>query len=188
MTMASGGSIGGALRSLQAKWGWIVALGVIYVLGGLVALSNEVLSTFVSLAIIGAMMFVAGAVEIVSAFQMKSWGSFFLWILLGLLYCIAGALVFYNPLLAVSVITLVIGAALVASGIVRFILAFQLPKESPRLLVALSAVVTLLLGGIILAQWPVSSLFMLGIFLGVDLLISGFGWISVGLALKNRNG
>jgi uncharacterized membrane protein HdeD (DUF308 family) len=54
------------------------------------------------------------------------------------------------------------------------------------MLVALSAVITLLLGIIILAKWPVSSLYILGIFLGIDLVFAGVGWIFVGLGLKSR--
>jgi len=52
--------------------------------------------------------------------------------------------------------------------------------------VALSSVITLFLGLVILAHWPVSSLYILGLFLGIDLILAGVGWISVGLGLKAR--
>jgi uncharacterized membrane protein HdeD (DUF308 family) len=52
--------------------------------------------------------------------------------------------------------------------------------------VVLSGLVTLLLGLVILVHWPVSSLFVLGVLLGVDLLIIGLGWIFVGFGLKSR--
>ena len=38
----------------------------------------------------------------------------------------------------------------------------------------------------IIAQWPASSFFVLGIFLGIDLIFIGSGWVTMGLALKNR--
>jgi uncharacterized membrane protein HdeD (DUF308 family) len=47
-------------------------------------------------------------------------------------------------------------------------------------------VITLFLGLVILAHWPVSSLYILGLFLGIDLILAGVGWISVGLGLKAR--
>jgi uncharacterized membrane protein HdeD (DUF308 family) len=68
----------------------------------------------------------------------------------------------------------------------RLILAFSMKQGMPWMLVALSAVITLLLGIIILAKWPVSSLYILGIFLGIDLVFAGVGWIFVGLGLKSR--
>jgi uncharacterized membrane protein HdeD (DUF308 family) len=51
--------------------------------------------------------------------------------------------------------------------------------------VVISGLVTLLLGGVILAHWPVSGLFVLGIFLGVDLVIAGVSWIAISLGLKS---
>ena len=42
------------------------------------------------------------------------------------------------------------------------------------------------LGAMILARWPVSSLYVLGIFLSVDLICAGVSWISMGMALKQR--
>jgi uncharacterized membrane protein HdeD (DUF308 family) len=179
-------SLGESLHALHAKWGWIVALGVVYVIAGVIALGNELLATFVSVAIIGAMMFVSGVFEIIGALQMKSWESFILWILLGILYAVAGVFVFEDPLLAASVFTLLIGAALVATGVLRIVIALRLPKMAPWIMAVISGVITLLLGAIILFQWPVSSLYVLGLFLGIDLLFMGFSWINIGMALRRR--
>ena len=49
-----------------------------------------------------------------------------------------------------------------------------------------SGVVTLVLGLMILARWPLSSLFALGLFLGFDLVVAGASWISIGLGLGKR--
>jgi uncharacterized membrane protein HdeD (DUF308 family) len=174
------------VEPLRAKCGWIVALGVIYVLAGLIALSSVALATVVSVFIVGIMMVVVGVAEVVNAFQFKSWGKFLLWVVLGLLYIVAGFVTFENPLLAAALLTLMLGVALVASGIMRIILAFSMKEGMPWMWVVLSGVITLLLGGIILAKWPVASLYILGLFLGIDLVFAGVGWIFVGLGLKSR--
>jgi uncharacterized membrane protein HdeD (DUF308 family) len=168
---------------LRAKWGWIVALGVVYLLAGLIALGSVVTATVASVLVVGVMMIIAGVAEVFSAFQIKSWGKFLLWVLLGVLYIIAGFVTFENPLLAAAVLTLVLGAALVASGIMRIFLAFSMKRETPWVLVMLSGVITLLLGLLILAHWPVSSLYILGLFLGIDLIMAGVGWIGLGFGL-----
>jgi uncharacterized membrane protein HdeD (DUF308 family) len=49
-----------------------------------------------------------------------------------------------------------------------------------------SGIITLLLGLIILAHWPVSSLYILGLFLGIDLVFAGAGWIGLGVGLRRR--
>lgn len=172
------------LAPLRAKSGWIVALGVVYVIVGFIALGSVALATVASVLVVGAMMIVAGVAEVWNAFQIKSWGKFLLWGLLGLLYVAAGFITFENPLLAAALLTLMLGVLLVASGIVRIILAFSMKRETPWLLVLLSAVITLLLGLLILAHWPVSSLYILGIFLGIDLIMAGVGWIGLGLGLR----
>ena len=175
---------GSAMAPLRAKSGWIVALGVVYLLAGFVALGSVVLATVASVLIVGVMMVVAGVVEVFSAFQIKSWGKFLLWVLLGLLYIIAGFVTFENPLLAAALLTLILGASLLASGVMRIILAFSIKQEAPWIWVLLSGVITLLLGLLILAHWPVSSLYILGLFLGIDLIMAGAGWIGLGLGLR----
>ena len=179
-------SLGSAIHELRGKWGWIVALGVVFVIAGAIALGSVALATAVSVVYVGFMMLLAGVVEIFSAFQMKTWGKFFLWILLGLLYALAGFFAFENPLLVAGALTLFLGAALVASGILRIYLAFQMQEGTRWGWVAFSGVITALLGLMILAHWPVSGLYVLGTFLGVDLLFTGFSWINFGLALKPR--
>ncbi len=57
-------------------------------------------------------------------------------------------------------------------------------RETPWIWVVLSGVVTLALGALIVARWPVSSLFILGLFLGIDLVVAGTSWIVLGLGLR----
>jgi uncharacterized membrane protein HdeD (DUF308 family) len=180
------GSLATGVEPLRAKWGWIVAIGVIYVIVGLIALGSVIAATVASVFVVGIMMVIAGAAEVVNAFQIKTWGKFLFWVGLGILYIVAGFVAFENPLLTAAVLTLLLGAALVASGIMRIILAFSMKEGTPWIWVVLSGIITLLVGLIILARWPVSSLFVLGLFLGIDLVLAGASWIGIGLGLKKR--
>jgi uncharacterized membrane protein HdeD (DUF308 family) len=175
---------GPVLAPLRAKSGWIIALGVIYVIAGLIALGSIVEATVVSVFIVGIMMLIAGVAEVIHAFQVKSWGKFLFWVILGALYIVAGFVTFENPLLAAAILTLILGIALVASGIMRIILALSVRGGMPWVWIVVSGVITLLLGLVILAHWPVSSLYILGLFLGIDLVFAGAGWIGLGLGLR----
>ncbi len=183
----SASMFGGAapLAPLRAKWGWIVALGAVYLVTGIIALGSVVAATVASVFVVGIMMLIAGVVEVIAAFQVKSWGRFFFWLILGALYIVAGFFAFENPLLTAVWLTLFLGAALVASGILRIFLGFNMGAGSSWGWVVASGVITLLLGLIILAHWPVSAVYTLGIFLGVDLVFAGAGWIALGLGLRN---
>lgn len=178
-------SLGSSIQRLSDKWGWIVALGVFYVIGGVVALGSVVMATVVTVTLVGLMMLLAGIVEFICAFQMKTWGRFFVWMFMGALYAVAGVFTFMDPLLAAGVLTLLLGAALLATGVVRIFIGFQM-QAGPWGWVVVSGVVTTLLGVLILAHWPVSSLYVLGTFLGIDLLLAGLGWINIGLAIRKH--
>ena len=169
---------------LRAKSGWIIVLGVIYAIAGVIALGSVVTATVASVFVVGIMMVVAGVAEVINAFQVKTWGRFVLWMLLGALYVVAGFVTFENPVLAAAILTLALGVALMASGIMRIILAFSVKEGMPWMWIVVSGGVTLLLGSMILTRWPVSSLYVLGLFLGVDLVFAGTGWIGLGLALR----
>jgi uncharacterized membrane protein HdeD (DUF308 family) len=186
--MGLGGSAGAAqeLAPLRAKSGWIIALGVVYSIAGFIALGSVAMATVATVFIVGIMMLLAGVAEIISAFQVKSWGKFVLWILLGILYVVAGFATFENPLLAAAILTLVLGVSLIVSGIMRIVLAFGMKQGMPWMWIVLSGVITFLLGAIILAHWPVSSVYVLGLFLGIDLVFAGAGWIGLGLGLRRQ--
>ena len=175
------------MKVLRAKWGWIVALGVVFLIAGFIALGSAVAATASAVMIVGIMMIMGGVAEIVAAFSVKGWGKFAVWMLLGLLYVGAGIIAIGNPFAAATILTLMLGAALVAGGVLRIFLAFSMKSAGkPWGWVVVSGLVTLLLGAMIIAQWPASSFFVLGIFLGIDLVFIGSGWVTMGLALKNR--
>lgn len=179
--------LGEGLNALRAKWGWIVALGVVFMLAGVVALGSVVAATASAVMIVGIMMIMGGVAEIIAAFSVKSWGKFLFWLLLGALYVGAGVIAISNPFAAATILTLFFGAALVVGGVLRIFLAFQMREAGkPWGWVVVSGILTLLLGFMLIAKWPYSSAYALGIFLGIDLLFIGSSWITMGLALKKR--
>ncbi len=187
MTISSGilpDRAGSDIAPLRAKWGWVLALGVVYLITGFIALGNVMMATGASVLVVGVMMIIAGVAEVINAFQLKSWSRFLLWALLGLLYIIAGFVAFENPVFTAVVLTLVLGVSLFASGIMRIFLAFSMKRETPWIWVALSGVITLLLGLLILARWPINSVYILGLFLGIDLVFAGASWIGIALGLR----
>ena len=133
----------------------------------------------------GAMILVGGAVVLIDAFRHQGWKSRLLHILIGLLYVAVGLMTFANPLLATASLTLLAGAALVATGVLRLVVAFQNRELPAWRWLALSGALSLLLGGMILAQWPGSSLWVLGTFLAIELIFQGWGTIALALAIRS---
>ncbi len=123
---------------------------------GALSLVFAFVSTLAIVTLNGVLFLVAGAAEIGVGMHAKAWGRFFLWVIGGLLYIVAGVFCILNPLAASAILTLLLGAGLIAAGVVRALLAFELPASPRRSMVFLGAAVTFLLGLIIVMHWPLS--------------------------------
>jgi len=186
-TPTPGASLAGHLHMLRAKWGWFVALGIIMIVAGMVALGSIytlAVGTLVSVLYIGAMMAVAGVAQIIQAFQVKGWGAFTFWLLDGLLYLAGGIIAFVNPSLAASVLTLLLGVSLLVGGGFRLFAALNLRPTTGWGWLAFSAVIAMLLGLEIITRWPIDTEWILGMFLGINLVFNGFASLMLGLRLK----
>ena len=177
-------NLGEAMHRLRAKSGALLAFGLLLIVLGAASLVFCYFSTLAMVTLNGVLLLVAGAAEIGVGMHARSWGRFAFWVLGGGLYILAGVFCILNPLAASAVLTLLIGAGLTAAGVVRFYLAFQLPSGPQRSPVWLGAAVTLVLGLTIVIHWPLSSAYVLGTLLGVDLLFNGAGWVSFALGLR----
>ena len=173
------------LETLRGASGWVIGVGCALIVLGVAALFSLGVATAATVTLVGVTMLLAGVVEVVHGFRQRGTGRMALWILLGALYIACGVLVLRNPVLAAGVLTLMLGAALIASGVVRVVLALQVRQVTKAWgWLAASGVATGVLGGIILLRWPASSQTTLGLLLGLDLLLAGLGWLLVGLALR----
>ena len=79
-----------AMPELRHKWGWFVALGVLMLIAGAIAMANLFAATVVSVLYVGALMLIGGIFEIIHAFGVKTWGRFVWWLGSGILYAVAG--------------------------------------------------------------------------------------------------
>jgi uncharacterized membrane protein HdeD (DUF308 family) len=174
----------GAIAESRSKWGWFVALGVAFVVLGIIAFLNVVMATIASVFYVGLLMLIGAVVQVVHAFGVKTWGSFFFWLLAGLVYAVAGIVTLQNPLLASAILTLVLAWALIIGGILRIWVGFSARSQPSWGWIVAGGVLTLLAGIVIAIHWPVNSLWILGMFLAIDLMFQGWSDIAFGLALR----
>lgn len=171
---------------VQSKWGWFLVLGIILIILGGIALGNLLLATLATVYYIGALILVGGIVQIVHAFQVKEWGSFFIWLLSGLFYGLAGFFAFYNPELTSVALTLVLAVSLIIAGLFRIWTGFaSRPRAGWGWLVA-AGLLALAVGIMIAARWPLNSLYLIGLFLAIELIFEGWSFIAMALALRMR--
>jgi uncharacterized membrane protein HdeD (DUF308 family) len=174
----------GVPSTLHHKWGWIVALGVLFLIAGFFALTDELAATVVSIYATGLAMIATGIMEIITGIQIRPWSRALFWALVGVAMLAGGVLIFRDPLLAAAGFTMALGVCLVVAGLFRLILAFQIKDANLWVMVALSGFLSFIVGVLILSQWPVSSLYVIGLLLGVNLIFIGASWLSLGLTLR----
>src|ERR1700693_5644350 len=109
-------NLGEAIERLRAKWASITAFGVLLVVLGFAALFFSLVATIATVTLNGLLFLIAGAAEIGIGMHARSWGQFFLWVLGGILYVAAGVLCIVNPVLGSVILTLLLGAGLIAAG------------------------------------------------------------------------
>jgi uncharacterized membrane protein HdeD (DUF308 family) len=185
-TLNTNASLGRAIHAITGKWGWFVALGIGELILGGVASVNLMAASLASVLVIGATMVAGGIFQIVHAFSVRGLRGFLFWLLAGIVYAAAGAIILYDPALASLTLSLVVCAFLIAAGAMRTWAGFHMrPAAGWRWIVA-AGVLTFCVGIILVAAWPGISLWLLGAMLVVDLVFQGWGLIAFGLALKAR--
>ena len=112
-------SLGESIELLRGKWAAITAFGVLLVVLGFAALTFSLIATIVTVTLNGVLFLIAGGAEIGIGMHSRDWGRFFLWVIGGLVYIAAGVLCIVNPILASTILTLFLGAGLIAAGVVR---------------------------------------------------------------------
>jgi uncharacterized membrane protein HdeD (DUF308 family) len=104
-------------------------------------------------------------------------------LLAGVLYAVAGVVMIANPALAAVSLTLLIAIILIVAGLFRLVVAFSTPLHHRGWLI-LNGVISILLGVMIWRSWPVSGLWVIGMFIGIDMIFDG--WTEIMLALSVR--
>lgn len=178
-------SLGSQLVPLRRNWGWLVAAGLALIVLGCVGLVATFTFGLVSTFSFGFMMLAGGAFLVADAFRHDGWKGRIWSGLIGLLYVITGLMVFANPVSALITLTLFIAIAMLVAGAFRIVMAFQLRPMPAWIMVLISGVLSVLLGGLILSQWPGSSRWVLGTFLSIELIFQG--WASLAFARAIRS-
>ena len=170
-------------QRLRQSWCWFLALGIALVLVGFAAIGWPVVATITTVTVTGILLLAGAAVELVSMVWVRRWGSFFHHLLSGLLYLFLGFVLLDRPALGAAGYTLVLAVFFVASGVARvaFALAHRLPGRGWTVL---SGAVSILLGVLIWRELPEAALWVIGTFVGIELVFNGVTWVMLGLAVR----
>lgn len=166
-------------EELRRHSGWFVGLGVVLIVLGVIAIAYDMFTTIASVLVFGWLLLLGGVAEIVHGVQTHRWGGFFLHLLTGLLFLVAGLLFVANPLQGALSLTLFLGAFFLVGGVFEVIGALRLRAPHWGWAV-LGGAITAVLGLLLWMQWPWSGLWFIGFAVGVNMLFRGWAWVMLG--------
>lgn len=170
---------------LGRNWRWLLALGIAFIVLGTVALGISVAVTVATVLLFGILLLLGGVFQFINAFKCRGWKSILLHGLIALLYILAGGLLIRQPVAGSMVLTILLGGILVVIGFFRIVMALQLQRVGFAWgWIAFAGVASLVLGGMILVQWPASALWVIGLLVAIEMIFHGWACVMMALALK----
>lgn len=173
-----------AAGELKRNWGWILGLGILFLFLGCIGLGMVIGLTLVSMYFFGALLILSGITHVIDVFKHKEWKAIIWQALIAVLYIAAGCLVFYDPFLASTLITGILASVLIVIGVTRIIMAITLNDSKGWGWLLLAGITAIILGILILAQWPISGLWVIGLFIAIEMIVNGWTYIFIALALR----
>jgi uncharacterized membrane protein HdeD (DUF308 family) len=170
-------------REIVQYWGWFLAFGIALLLLGIAAVVRSVAATVATMFFFGWLLIVASAIEVVQAVMVGHWAGFFHHLLAAILFGVIGVILIARPLISAEALTVVMAAFFLIGGLFQLIASFAVALPGWGWAAA-DGIIMLVLGGFILAQWPASGLWVIGLFVGIDLIFYGSAWIALAAGLR----
>ena len=171
------------VENVRDNWGWFLALGLLLVFLGTGVIGASYYATIFSVVVLGIFLLSAGIIQIVQSFLARKWSGLFVSLFLGVLYLIVGFLCVAKPAITAVNITLWIAAFCFIAGLYRMLTSLII-RFSHWGWVFFNGAVTFILGVLIFADWPLSGLWVIGLFVGIDMLLAGWAWILLSLTAR----
>ena len=172
-------------EEIKKSTNWIIFLSIALIVLGALAIISPVIASAFFTAMMGWIALVSGIVMVIQSFRSHPVRGFWLNLITGIFYAIAGLYILFNLGAALLALTLAFGILFIVEGIFTIVMGFtQKVGRSMSWLVVLNGMVTLILGIMVLNRWPVSALWLIGLYVGISLLFSGISLLAAALAAR----
>jgi uncharacterized membrane protein HdeD (DUF308 family) len=169
-------------RQVSDHWGWFLALGIVLLIAGAIAIAFPLISAVAIGITLGWIFLIGGVLLALHAFSATQWRGFLWELLLGLLYVLAGGYLLFFPIGGVVTLTILLAAMFIAEGIIEISMALRVRPHGGWGWLLFSGIVALAVGGLIGLGLPGSAGWAIGLLAGINLLSTGFGFLFLALA------
>lgn len=171
-------------EGLARSWKGLMAVGVIAIVIGCIAILVPAVAAVGTAIFIGWILLIAGAFLVAAAFSAHSVGSLLLRLLWAAITVVVGIWLILEPHNGTLTLTFVLGVYFLFMGLTRITVAFLGRGQPNAGWVGLSGVCGLLIGILVLAKFPSSADWAIGLLVGIDLIFAGWTLTSVALVGK----
>jgi uncharacterized membrane protein HdeD (DUF308 family) len=170
---------------IKQATGWVIVLSIVLIVLGILSIVSPVIASAFFTSMMGWIALISGVVMVVQSFRSKPVRGFWLNLIVGLFYAIAGLYILFNLGQAILALTFAFGVLFIVEGIFTIIMGFtNRAGRTMSWLVVLNGIVTLILGIMVLNRWPFSALWLIGLYVGISLLFSGVSLLAAALAAR----
>lgn len=173
-------------RSLKEHWQMFVIQGILLVILGALAIAVPQVASVAISAFVGWLLFFAGAMRAVTLYRAPHAPGYLSSLLLSILTAILGLVLALFPVQGAFTLTLALVAYFIAHGIATFFLAFSIKADTGRwILLVLGGIIDLVLAGLVISGWPATGIWVLGLYVGINMLFTGFAFIFAALGARS---
>jgi uncharacterized membrane protein HdeD (DUF308 family) len=174
----------GSAAIVKKGSGWFIAMAVVFIILGMMAIIEPGVAGLAVALLVGWLLIFGGGAHVIAAFSGGGAGRVIWQVLLGIIYLVGGFYFLTHPLLGLGTLTLLLAGIILAEAVLEFIAYFRSRSEAGSGWLLVNGLITLLLGGLIWLHWPSSSVWAIGTLVGVNLLMTGFSRLMLGMAVR----
>lgn len=173
------------IKSVRERRGWFMALGILLIVLGMVAIGAPFASGVAVDLLVGWLLVISGVAHAIHAFKATGWRGGLVQFLCGLLYLGVGIMMIVHPVAGLLALTVTVLVYFIVSGIFKIILAIRVEHLPQRGWVTLSGILSLALAIYVGSQFPSSALWLIGMLVGIEMLFSGWAFVMIAWAARS---
>ncbi len=172
------------IKVVRERWGWFMALGILLIVLGMIAIGGPLASGIAVSLLVGWLLVISGVAHGIHAFKATGWRGGLVQFLCGLLYLGVGVMMITRPIAGLLALTFTVLAYFIVSGIFKIILAIRVEELPQRGWVTVSGILSLVLAIYIGSQFPSSALWVIGMLFGIEMMFSGWAFVMIAMAAR----
>lgn len=169
------------LSYMQAHWRLFIFEGIFFILLGFCAfIIPQFFSIFIVI-FLGWIMVIGGVTQASRALFLPKAPGFGLWLSLGILQLVVGFLLIADPIAGVLTLTMMLALFFAVEGVIKIYMAWMMRPLPHWDYVLLSGITALVLAFVMLVFWSDTPHWVLGVFLGINMIMLGVAMVKIGL-------